>query len=618
MTRGHPFLRVGIITVLGWGALGGLDLKAEAFSKSRTFPLPPTLAFDTHGSVSRGGEVTLRLSAVPSYGSLVTFEIIKGPEHGRIESLKNDSDHTARVVYTNDGGDDALSDCFFFKCKAPGRAKSATYSAFISVVPRESRLVFEPKDFDFGDVCVGESNGVALRVVNTGAPTSGRLVTPVGFTLSDDGKYDLKEGGETSFSVEFHPLEARSYAGSLEVVPHVAMDAVVFRGRGISRYTLESPPGGACLLFNRSRQRIKINFSFDPAMPGLSPPRELVIDSGKRIPIAFQDQLVAHPRASAEAGASGMLRLVLNDGLTVTKIDVPTKKKNVPVVVLAVSPQYIPCIRLQDSVPVKFRIMNPGEIAVNLRWTASSVSGGDFKEVKNISIPAGACSDALLEWKPDVSGEALLDVAVSYGDKEEHLFWQVGNVEKKARSISRSEEKPLSQTAPLPSVEPIRISSFSPSTNAPPPLQGLMCESSLSWSGNPRLKLWFSSGLPSGVAGLKIEEELLIVGREALLSYEKNPEPLIPSMKEDLRPLDDVVQKNEAHRIIFVARGLSPGWHMIRVSGISESGKTTGLARMPVLIPSSQSWYKVWRFPLGLLALLGLLFVYRKLSGIGF
>lgn len=614
MMPAPPLHRLGITVLLTFFTFGAGNVIAEILPKKSAAILSPTLGFDARGSVGRGGNVTLRISAVPCYGSLVAFEIVKGPEHGTITSPRNDSDHSASVVYSNDPGDDAVADGFSFRCKAPGRAKSATCRVFISIVPPESRLVFDPEELDFGEVPAGESKTIDLRIENRGTAASGRLVPPAGFIFASEGEYFLEEGGGTNLAVEFRPSEEKNYSGSPGMVPPVLSDRTFFRGRGISRYTLEKDAGGSWYICNRSRQSIRISLALNPATADLSFPKTLSVNPGDRVLIPFQEKYSFAPSMVAQSRKSGSIGLSLSDGVTTTGLDLIPKGWGTSVDIIADSPQSSGGVPVGTSLPVKFRILNRSPANRDVRWFASSAHGGGSKNVNRIRIPAGGISEVFFEWRPDLPGDALLDVSVSDEVREQHLFWHAGILECKEAEKSPPMEIPSNRsTAAL---------SKDDSKSVPPPippLQGISHAIFLSWTGHPGVKLVFSPVSDHDVARLNAEEERMIVARGLTRGGGIPAVTGMPLLKEDLQLIDSVdVASDQKETVMTLNGGFSPGWHMIRVSGISGSGKPLGVVRIPILVPPMKPWHVIFRLPLGIAAILCLILIYRKLRSMGY
>lgn len=604
------------LVVLQVGMMLGC-LVCRAFGKEDPRVLQPTLAIPGNASVERAGEVTVTLEAIPAYGTQLTFEISTPPEHGELSGLRSDSDHTAVVSYRHDGTRSPVKDRFLFRCKAPGRTKSVPYPVEITVIPPPARLVFEPGSLEFGDLALGERRRTNVTIANLGgARTKGRVLLPPGFSAPEGEAFNLGEGERTTMELEFSPGEERVYEGRGTFLPSSGQSVLELHGSGHDRFDLSKRDPLTWEVTNTSPLPVTISCS---GGEGWVMPPETPLASGSATLLSFR-QSVGEAAMPVSATVSVVL---VSDGLTTRRIELPPPSPFVPVKLKAVTGENLGAIPAGTAFPVRFLVENRSKATKSLKWSSSSRSGGGTIVPKSLELPAGMNQELLFEWNPSVPGAAQLRIAVEEeGKAEQHLLWRAFIVTPATPATpATSATSATSATDELASItaesdnkggkDQTMPSKCGEEASPPPPLEGLEWTIRRNWSGSSRLCVSFINKQASD-ANVRVDELRLLLTGEEVAAMKKSPAESTSSRRMILVKLPVLKSRTDQGKTELEIAGLSPGCHQIVLALLSPSGGAEAISQLQIVIPPKEPWWKPFRIPLGIAAVVVLLLLYRS------
>jgi len=235
-----------------------------------TFLLKPVIA-----TVVRGGDAELVIQIVAPYGGEGKFEISRQPSFGTLYACERVDSNTQRYRYANRGELYSQTDSFDFRVKAPNHAWS-TYSAKIIVRDVPPSIVVRPETLLFGQIAINSSNRMEVLLSNSyGAPLLGRLQVPQPWSVLGSDSVSLKQNESCQLTIQFAPVDARSYAGQLKMIPeNSAMPLVLISGQGLAPFEIVSNnliltpdhPEAVITVSNRISNPLTISWLGNPAL----------------------------------------------------------------------------------------------------------------------------------------------------------------------------------------------------------------------------------------------------------------------------------------------------------------------------------------------------------------
>ena len=578
--------------------------------------ISPTFVRESKAEVPRGGEVVIQLVAIPSYGNAEIFEIQGQPVHGSLSDLKNTSDHTASVVYHHDGSKAPLEDGFTFRAKAPGQSLSAPAKAFIRIIPPPPLLVFEPRELDFGKVLLSEKRATNVVVINQGGGrATGRLLFPNGFSPTTGGGYQLAEGDRLSIEVEFSPMEAKSYEGDVKCIPVTEKGPLVVRGTGLPRFDVTPVSEATWSVRNLSGNPIRISFQPTGETGGwVLPPESLLPpDSQKAFTLLQEEEEDAQIRPSST-------KVRITDGLTESLLELPPRRRFVPLTLQAVTPPILGNLSPGVGVPLSFCLVNRSDVPKRAFWKITSKMGGGMSESMRVVLNSGESREIQYLWTPSLPGEGHVRLAVEEGSKTRHeLLWNAVVLGNKAAASPLVQDS-RSQTMMPPAGDeqgggvaispevPVRESTL-------PTVDDASIEISTPWVGKAEVVVRWKAILGKG--GRIRVQECLLVPEEGQSPTSDTSAPNLSSMRRMCRDLNVRTMKDHGAENAAVISGLQPGWHLLMLSIQSDTGEPRACSRLNVRVPSSPSLWARLKMPLGIGAILLLFLFLRRIRNRG-
>jgi len=223
-----------IIMVLMSLPLSASPKKTQQPTIPSTFLLKPVVA-----TVVRGGTAELVVQIVAPYGGEGKFEISRHPSFGTLDAGERVDSNTRRYRYANRGELYSQVDSFDFRVKAPNHAWN-TYSAKITVRDVPPSIVATPECLLFGQVAINSSKRLAILLSNSfGASLSGRIEVLQPWSVLGSDSVSLKQNESCQLTVQFAPVDARSYAGQLKMIPeNSAMPLILISGQGLAPFEI--------------------------------------------------------------------------------------------------------------------------------------------------------------------------------------------------------------------------------------------------------------------------------------------------------------------------------------------------------------------------------------------
>jgi len=223
-----------IIIVLMTSPLAASPKKPQPTPIPSTFLLKPVVA-----TVDRGGVTELLVQIVAPYGGEGKFEISSPPSFGKLDAGKRVDSSTRRFRYINRGALYSEHDSFNFRVKAPNHAWT-TYSAKIIVRDVPPSIVVTPDGLHFGQVAINSSKRMTVLLSNSyGAFLSGRIQVRQPWSVLGPDSVSLKQGDFCQITIQFNPVDTRSYAGELRIIPeNPAMPSILTSGEGLAPFQI--------------------------------------------------------------------------------------------------------------------------------------------------------------------------------------------------------------------------------------------------------------------------------------------------------------------------------------------------------------------------------------------
>lgn len=577
----------------------------------------PTFVRDSKTKVPRGGEVTVTLAAIPSYGNTETFEIMAHPLHGTLSNLKNTSDHTATVIYHHDGSKAPLQDLFSFRAKAPGQALSSPAKAIVRIIPPPPLLVFEPRELDFGRVILSGKRVTNVLLTNLGGERAvGRIVFPSGFSSTNGGGYSLAEGESAMVPVEFSPMEARVYEDKITCLPPVETQALVLRGNGVSRFAVTLAGTDAWNVRNLSSNAIRVSFLPTAGCAGWLMPPETVLTSASGKVFTFLQEDDDESRDTS-SGASEGSKVRVSDGLTESILELPPARRFIPLTVQAITPSVMGTLPLGGSATLSFSLLNRSDLPKCAFWKVTSALGGGMQETSPLELGGGESKEIHYNWTPSLPGEGLVRLVVEEEKKTSHtLLWKA--LVSRSNDVAPASRIMSQKAVPAGDGGAAGEEAHAPPVNPSPALQstvpavdGVAVEAVKNRFGFPGVVARWNVP-PGSISKTRIQECLLVPGEEAIAT----PGPLSRNSSSMMVKLQDLNQQSlgsDSARKGVLITGLGEGWHLIVISQTTAGGDLKAQSQVHVLVPRNPTLWGLVKMPLGILAMILLILFYRRL-----
>lgn len=579
--------------------------------------ISPTFVRESKAQVARGGEVVIQLVAIPSYGNVETFEIQGQPAHGSLSDLKNTSDHTASVVYHHDASKAPLEDEFTFRAKAPGQSLSAPAKAFIRVIPPPPLLVFEPRELDFGKVPLSEKRATNVVVTNQGGGrATGRLLFPKGFSSTAGGGYQLAEGDRVLIDVEFSPMEAKSYEDDVKCIPVTEKGPLVVRGTGLPRFDVTPVAEATWSVRNLSGNPIRISFQPTGGTGGWALPPESLLPPDSQMAFTFlQDE-----EEGNQNGSSHSAKVRITDGLTENLLELPPRRRFVPLTLQAVTPPILGNLSPGVGVTLSFCLVNRSDLPKRAFWKITSPLGGGMSDSMRVELNSGESREIQYLWTPSLPGEGQVRLAVEEGSKSRlELLWKavVSGWVATAPVVQEARHQKMMQPTGDEQGSGMAISPEAPVREAPlPPVDQATVEISTPWFGKPEVVVRWRDK-PGRDRRIRFQE-CVLVPEEAQKRPPDTSALNRSSMRMMCRDLKTRTMKDRGAGEAAVITGLQPGWHLIMLSIQSDTGEPRACSQLNVRVPSAPSLWAHVRMPLGIGAILLLLLFLLRIRNRGF
>ena len=259
-----------IIMVLMSSPLEASPKKPPSPSIPSTFLLKPVVA-----TVDRGRTVELLIQIVAPFGGEGKFEISRPPSFGTLDAGEWIDSNTRRFRYANSGALFSEQDSFDFRVKAPKHAWN-TYSAKITVRDVPPSVIVTPERLNFGQVPINSSKRMNILFSNSyGSLLSGRIKVMPPWSVLGSDSVSLKQREACQITIQFTPVDPRSYAGELRMIPeNSAMPLILTSGQGLAPFQIltnrlivtPDHPEALITVSNNIPTPLKISWSGDPAL----------------------------------------------------------------------------------------------------------------------------------------------------------------------------------------------------------------------------------------------------------------------------------------------------------------------------------------------------------------
>lgn len=580
-------------------------------------PIKPTLAIEGRAKVAVGTKAQVLLQAVPCYGNTITFEIQDPPRHGTLANLKNISDHSATVTYSHDGTEEENFDEFSFRAKAPGRAKSSSFRMCLEIVSSPPNLVMDPSTIDFGRVMISGSNRAKVTIANTGGRlASGHLILPKEFSAPDGDGYCLKQGESTTLTLEFHPMGEGDILAKAVCSPACESTPLVLKGVGLPRLDVIKQNETLWLLKNSSEEPCRVSFT---GGDGWEMPAEMQIPAHGEKTVLFQPS----PPDAAQSGRRGNLVVRVSDGLSLKEIRLPAPPCFVPVTVEPLSPTGIGTITQGSPVTVCFRIRNDSECPKQVRWSASSASGGGVTQAP-LELKVGESKEVKYDWRPSRPGSALLKVQLEDAGELREILWNAWVTEPPVEPRTGPLPTPLAPVKNvLEQVDPVKQAALIVAQGAPlqkdagsnlkplPPVEAGESGIRTNFFGGttPYIKWDLQDGRLSKVL---LERRTILLPSIEEVKKAIHETQQFPEIRYRYDPLVGFHHKKEGdNEEILLLPKLPPGSHTLALTLLDGDGQSRARSEFEIGVPCKPSLWSTWRIPMGVLGIIFLLSLLR-------
>ena len=263
---------------------------AASPKKSQPTPIPSTfLLKPVVATVDRGGSTELLVHIVAPYGGEGKFEVSRPPTFGTLDAGERVDSNTRRFRYASRGELYSELDSFDFRVKAPNHAWS-TYSAKITVRDVPPSIVVSPECLHFGQVAINSSKRLTVLLSNSyGSLLSGRIQVRQPWSVLGPDSVSLKQRDSCQITIQFAPVDARSYAGDLRLIPeNPAMPLILISGQGLAPFQIVTNslivtpdhPEAVITVSNSISNPLTVSWSGDPVLdypaPVTIPPKGVV------------------------------------------------------------------------------------------------------------------------------------------------------------------------------------------------------------------------------------------------------------------------------------------------------------------------------------------------------
>jgi hypothetical protein len=607
---------IACLLALFWTGFGISDARSEGSAqKIKLATAPPAFSANTCATVSKGGAVSITLHAIPSYGSLLTFELTRMPLHGTLGKVRNISDHEAVVTYIHDGSRSPLADEFSFRVRAAGRAPSVPSRVAIRIVQHPAVIVFKPDSIDFGGVILSESSTTNVTITNIGGSSAtGRLVFPRGVTASGGDSFSLDEAESAVIPIQFTPYEQGVFTGEVRTLPTIQKSPLHIKGKGLARFSIIKKSDAGLLVRNLSTNCISINIS---ERTGRQIVKEMKIPPLQEAVVDYQ-QLASSQSGDLRNDSNKFPTMLISDGISMEEVEVPEPHLPDPLIV-----RRITCEELGNAVPgsrvlVSFSVKNPDKHPRSFCWKSTSESGGSQEAMQYGELQPDEERTITADWSPSLPGNFLLRIEVKEeGMPIQQLVWRV----RMLSESPRPNEVPSNHAPEIaPEITPeIATDSETSSPVVPQPipsLEGVQWKVMKSMFGKQSLLVSWNN--PEAKPMKVMLGEMKVV--EAKGSFEKSPSKKSGTPDVHLEGVllsDYRVERGKAGDFVVVS-GLSPGWHLLRLILLPMDGSIPkACSQLQVMIPPSVPWWDWLRAPLGLLAIVLLILFFWRVRRAG-
>ncbi|MEI7864883.1 MAG: hypothetical protein WCI38_05875 [Chthoniobacterales bacterium] len=258
-------------------------MAAEGATAARPEMKKPPVGDDCKIEVRRGTAASITLKAYEGNGRPLVYEVVSGPEHGRLSDFQQADDNRqgfASVVYTH--GDDEVSteDVFTFKAKASlGGGVSRAIKVKIAITDAVPQLDAPP--VVNLQAVAGESARKVIRLANAGGGVlRGTLEAQAPFSVGKGSQFTLGRGQATNVTVQFFPQSVGSSAQKRALKIEGSGVGIELRGEATAPFTARADDGQLQLQEQHARRAIitLVNHSSQTQMVQASAePRDSVV-----------------------------------------------------------------------------------------------------------------------------------------------------------------------------------------------------------------------------------------------------------------------------------------------------------------------------------------------------
>ena len=579
-------------------ALVFLNAIPHLHAKEKTID-PPLIVKGCRTEVNRDGEVQVRLVAIPNYGNEIHFEIVIPPQHGSVDRMIRLSDHEVRVTYRHHGSKTPLEDSFTYRAKSSGRSPSVPAKVSLAIIPGLPRLKFLPSKLEFGEVPLSEHRFTNVQITNVGgSKASGRLLLRNGWRVSDGDRFALEEGESVMMRIEYSPMQDGSGTAEVDMVPEINHDPLELRASAIPRYSV-TPCGETCwMVKNHSTNQIRMNVD---ECVGWEIPPELTIPPEGTGEIRLNQSESLEGASTDRLPATISTHMVLSDGFTKSRLEIPAQGPLPPLVLRSISPEFLGDYSEGTRLRVSFTLDNRSDSPRNVRWKAVSRSGGGMSVPQFLQLHAGKIKTIDYEWAPSMPGEAMMKVTVEEeGMLRKELVWR-------ARILTH--DASLGANAQLfHDTSGSRESESAEPSIMVPDAPSLPAVDDLSWSvnqpffGKPILTLrWKKESDP--ISQARLSRMVLIRDEHQETQNEPGkvalpPQPILPKVHLEELPISDARRESSDAGETLTMDAPAPGLHLLTLR-LYHADKTypDAQSQLQVRVPPPPSLWDFWKLP---------------------
>lgn len=574
----------------------------------------PTFVIDSNSVVTTtcGGEARVTLSAIPSFGDSITFTIRDNPKNGRLSKIRNTSDNTAEVTYTQDGSTAAKSDRFTFCAQAPGKAKSCPAGISIKINNSPPCFICDHEVLNFGDAILGNKLSKVIQISNTGGEKGKvNLQFTEGYSSPLGNSYVIAKGESLQIPIEFCPMKLGEVSGHIKLLYSNGTAEISLKGIAIPRMKLNRDNDYEYTIKNISDNPFYVNIN-GPATGWVVPP-DFVVTPKSEKSISFLPDI-----SEEEEGKFNQSSLFnITDGFLVEEIKLPATTSS-ELSVLQINGSLGGDSILGKDILVSFHIRNESCYLKHFKWCAKSSYGDNCSQWNELDIDPMELKEVKYKWYPHNIGIENLTIYVQTGSRLiKKCNWKANVIPSSdlivsTNIVTKKESNQFAHPSNIISSQKYESNTIEQNPPILPPIEEAEVISRKTLLQNTiyliKIPLTYSE-----YKNIKLEEKsVLLISPSEFINMALD-HPLTPPRVYDYNILSGSKILKRSSELVVLLPKMPSGNHSLKLTLSDVDGTQVASSEFELNIPRSPSFFTTWRLVVGVAILSFLLIIIRIL-----